>query len=225
MSLRPSVIAFDVIETVFSLETLRGRFEVVGLPGTALETWFAQTLRDAFALDATGAFVSFRDVAKANLASMLLTGDEADSRIENVLAGFAELEPHPDAEEAFRMFRDSGCRVITLTNGGAEVTRGLLDRAGLTPMVERMITTAEVGHWKPRREVYLHAASIMGVEPQKLALVAAHPWDMHGAKRAGLITGFVARGKPYPSVMAPPDAVGETLTEVASRLIGAPSAG
>ena len=59
MSLRPSVIAFDVIETVFSLETLRGRFEVVGLPGTALETWFAQTLRDAFALDATGAFVSF----------------------------------------------------------------------------------------------------------------------------------------------------------------------
>src|SRR6266852_3505903 len=170
MSLRPSVIAFDVIETVFSLETLRGRFEVVGLPGTALETWFAQTLRDAFALDATGAFVSFRDVATANLASMLLTGDEADSRIESVLAGFAELEPHPDAEEAFRMFRDSGCRVITLTNGAAEVTRRLLDRAGL-------------------------------------------------------ITGFVARGKPYPSVMALPDAIGETLTEVASRLIGAPSAG
>ena len=41
----------------------------------------------------------------------------------------------------------------------------------------------------------------------------------------GLKLQFVARGKPYPSVMAPPDAVGETLTEVASRLLGAPSAG
>src|SRR5260370_35079161 len=126
---RPPVSAFDVIETVVSLDTLRGRFEVVGLPGTALETWFAQTLRDAFALDATGAFVSFRDVATANLASMLLTGDEADSRIENVLAGFAELEPHPDAEGAFRMFRDSGGRGITRTTARAEVTRSLLDGA------------------------------------------------------------------------------------------------
>src|SRR5229473_2081404 len=97
MSLRPSVIAFDVIETVFSLDTLRGRFELVGLPGTALETWFAQTLRGAFVLDATGAFVSSRDVATANLASMLLTGDEADSRIENDLAGFAELDDLDDA--------------------------------------------------------------------------------------------------------------------------------
>src|SRR5260370_2776375 len=187
MSLRTSVTDFDVIETVFSLETLRGSFEVVGVPGTAIEMWFAKTLRDAFARDATGVFVSCRDVATESLAPMLLTGDEADSRIENVLAGFAELEPHPDAEEAFRMFRDSGCRVIPLTNGAAEVTRRLLDRAGLTPMVERMITTTEVGHWKPRREVYLHAASIMGVQPQKLALVAAHPSDTHGAKSAGLI--------------------------------------
>src|SRR5258708_24907928 len=123
------------------------------------------------------------------------------------------------------MSRSRGCGVIPLPNGAVEVTRRLFDRAGLTPLVERMITTAEVGHWKPRREVYLHAASIMGVEPQKLALVAAHPWDTHGAKRAGLITGFVARGKPYPSAMAPPDAAGATLTEVASRLIGAPPAG
>src|SRR5438552_11048148 len=34
--------------------------------------------------------------------------------------------------------------------------------------------------------VYLHAAKECGVEPSRVALVAAHAWDTHGAKRAGL---------------------------------------
>ncbi len=53
-----------------------------------------------------------------------------------------------------------------------------------------------------------------------MALVAAHDWDCHGAKRAGLITGWVSRksggfGAPF----APPDVTGEDLTEVAAKLL------
>ena len=56
--------------------------------------------------------------------------------------------------------------------------------------------------------------------PQWLALVAAHDWDCHGAKRAGLTTGWVSRksggfGAPF----EPPDVVGEDLTEVAAKLL------
>ena len=50
MSPRPHVVAFDVIETLFSLEPLRARFEQAQLPPDALELWFAKTLRDGFAL-------------------------------------------------------------------------------------------------------------------------------------------------------------------------------
>ena len=51
-------------------------------------------------------------------------------------------------------------------------------------------------------------------------LVAAHDWDCHGAKRAGLITGWVSRksggfGAPF----EPPDVVGEDLAEVAAKLL------
>ena len=68
--------------------------------------------------------------------------------------------------------------------------------------------------------VYLYAAEVMGVAPGAMALVAAHDWDCHGAKRAGLITGWVSRksgsfGAPF----APPDVTGEDLTEVAAKLL------
>ena len=53
---------------------------------------------------------------------------------------------------------------------------------------------------------------------REMTLVATHAWDVHGAKRAGLMTGFVARGQVFPSTMALPDVVGESLAEVATKL-------
>ena len=68
--------------------------------------------------------------------------------------------------------------------------------------------------------VYLYAASVMDVPTERMALVAAHDWDCHGAKRAGLTTGWVSRkaggfGAPF----AAPDVAGEDLTEVAAKLL------
>lgn len=46
-------VAFDIIGTCFSLET-RQRLVALGAPKHALQVWFAQTLRNAFALSHAG---------------------------------------------------------------------------------------------------------------------------------------------------------------------------
>ena len=51
--------------------------------------------------------------------------------------------------------------------------------------------------YKPAAEVYLTGARLLGVEPAELMLVAAHPWDLEGARRAGLRTAFVDRPLEY----------------------------
>jgi 2-haloacid dehalogenase len=51
-------------------------------------------------------------------------------------------------------------------------------------------------------------------------LVAAHPWDVHGAKCAGLIGAFVARGHAFPPFLQGPDVKAPSLLEVARRLAG-----
>lgn len=223
MQKSPEVVAFDAIGTLFSLEALRPKLKSIGVAGNLLEAWLAMTLRDAFALDTTGIYRNFRDVATSALATLSAEpAEEVDhQRLEDVVGGFAELDAHADAAPAMQALRDADVRIVVLTNGSAKVTGGLLDRAGLSGLVERVVSIDEVERWKPAREVYSYCATTMGVHEQRLALVAAHGWDIQGGRRAGLITGFVSRdGWPFPRAMDPPDVVGSTLIEVVAGLRG-----
>ncbi len=219
---RPKVVAFDVIETLFDLKPMGERLKQAGLPEQALAVWFASFLRDAFALEVAGVFKTFREIATGTLEVLMTkhgVRPEGEA-IDRVLQGFAELPAHDDVAPAFKVLKDAGIRIVTLTNGSAETTQTLLKKAGLSEMVERSLSIDEVKHWKPRREVYLHAATVCGVRPADVALVAAHAWDVQGASRAGLSTGWVARGGAvFPRMMEAPDVKGDTLTTVAKQLV------
>src|SRR4051794_41553236 len=106
----PAAVAFDMIQTVFSLEPLRGRLVSQGLPGTALEVWFARTLRDGFALATTGVYQPMLEVARGTLEGLLREHDRpaGPAQTEPVLAGFAELPAHPDAAPAMRRLHEAG---------------------------------------------------------------------------------------------------------------------
>jgi 2-haloacid dehalogenase len=219
VSRRPAVVAFDVIETLMSLEPLRARLADIGQPPGLLEAWYTRTLRDGMALSATGDYVSFSEVAEAALRG-LTHYTVSDEQVAAVMAGWDELPAFPDAAPAVTRLTEAGLRVACLTNGSAHLTSSFLNRAGLGPLVDRVISAQEVYRWKPASVVYLYAAEVMGAPPERMALVAAHDWDCHGAKRAGLTTGWVSRksggfGTPF----APPDVVGEDLTEVAAKLL------
>jgi 2-haloacid dehalogenase len=219
MSRRPAVVAFDVIDTLMSLEPLRARLTDIGQPPALLEAWYTRTLRDGMALSATGDYVGFTDVAEAALRG-LTDYTISDEQVTQVMAGFSELPAFPDARPAITSLTEAGLRVACLTNGSASITSSFVDRAGLGPAVDRVISVSEVYRWKPAGVVYLYAAEVLGVSPDRMALVAAHDWDCHGAKRAGLTTGWVSRksggfGAPF----AAPDVVGEDLTEVAAKLL------
>lgn len=217
---RPEAVAFDVVETLFSLEGLRGRLSAAGLPPHALEIWFASLFRDAFALEAAGTYRPFREVAESSLRVVLAAEGADTDRADEILAGFGELDAHPDVAPAVQALRDQHVRVFALTNGSAEVTGKLIARAGLAEAFERWISIDEVQRWKPAAAVYRHCAEVAGVQPPRLALVAAHGWDIHGAAQAGLMTGYVGRrGALFPPAMKPPTVHGATLTEVIERLL------
>ncbi|MGY2047940.1 haloacid dehalogenase type II [Methylobacterium sp. JK268] len=220
MTTRPTVIAFDIIETVVSLETMRPRLTALGLPPASLEAWFAASLRDAFAIAVTDRFAPFRLVLRGTLASMLSARrlPVVMAELDAALDGMAELEPHPDAGAALARLADAGYRIVALSNGAAAVTERLLRRGGLVDHVEMVLSVDQVQRSKPRAEVYRHAAQSTGVAPDAVMLVATHAWDTHGAKAAGLRAAFVARGQTYPPVLLQPDLQGDALRDVAEAL-------
>jgi 2-haloacid dehalogenase len=223
MAKRPLVVAFDVIETLFPLEPMRKRLIDSGQPGHVLELWFSRLLRDAFALVASDSYRPFGEIATSALRSTArpALGDEA---VQTILAGFAELDPHPDVEPAVRLLREARVRMVTLTNGSAQNTAALLRRAGIDDDIEQVLSVDDVRRWKPAAEIYRHAANSTQVPPDRVALVAAHAWDTHGAHQAGLATGWVARlDDHFPEVFAAPDVVGPDLVAVVEGLLALPA--
>jgi 2-haloacid dehalogenase len=220
----PSVALLDVNETLSDLAPLAERFEQVGAPGDLLPTWFAATLRDGIALAASGRYADFPDVARGVLRQLLARieglGPPLDEAAEHILAGIGTLPVHPDVEPGLRRLRDAGLRIATLTNGSAASSEGLLERAGISDLVERKLDVSEVGRWKPAPEPYEHACRALGVAPSAAALIAVHPWDVHGAMCAGLRGAWLDRhGDPYPCAFLAPDVRASDLPALVDQLI------
>ena len=113
--------------------------------------------------------------------------------IEHVLGAFATLDLHADVAEGLRELHGRGTRMATLTNGSAAIPESLLSRAGVDDVMERFLSVDDAGIWKPHPDSYRYAVETMGAAAADTMLVAAHPWDIDGASRAGLATAYVDR--------------------------------
>ncbi|MFG2526241.1 haloacid dehalogenase type II [Streptomyces sp. NPDC048527] len=219
----PEVLVFDVNETLSDMRPLRTRFEQIGAPGHLLPVWFAGVLRDGFALTAAGAYADFVAVARDGIRALLpgvegWSGDVEDAA-RHVLEGFAELEVHPDVPDGVLALRRSGFRLVTMTNGSAALTRQLLDRARLLDCFEAVLDVSGPRCWKPGAAAYRYAVEEIGVRPERALLVAVHPWDVDGARRAGLGGAWLRRGAAsYPEVMLAPTCTAPDLRELAAVL-------
>ena len=222
---RPLAVAFDVNETLFSLAAVRTVMAAEGLPPEALDWWFARTLRDGFSLASVGGHAPFAELARQALVDVLPAYHVTPTheRCDAILGGLRSLDPHPDVAPALRRLRHEGIPVATLTNGSAELTEHLLRRSGLRELVDRCLSVDAVGVWKPRAEIYHYAAERMDVPAGRLALVAVHAWDCHGARLAGLVTGWASRLEgDTAAYFAPADIRAATLVEVVDGLLALP---
>ncbi|MGY1916722.1 HAD-IA family hydrolase [Blastococcus sp. SYSU DS0973] len=217
---RPDVVAFDVMETLLDLAPVRAALEEAGQPGSLLPTVFARTLQTGFAGVAVGSWAPFRATFDSALAQLT---DLSEAQRSQVADAFAETFPHPDVEPVLRRLASAGVRVVTLSHGTPGVAEAALERGGVRALVERSLSSELVQVWKPAREVYLWAAGVCHVEPQQLALVAAHGWDVHGAQRAGLTGAWFPRGeRVYPAVYEPPHVEAGDLAAAVDALLALP---
>ena len=206
----PRTVILDVNETLSDTAALAGVLAGIGAGGVAPSAWLAATLRDGFALSLTTGARPFAAVARQALTVLLstetdLTGS-VDDGVERVMAAFAELPVHADVPDGLRALAAAGHRIVTLSNGSADYARSLLERAGVADSVDAFLSVDEVGVWKPHRYTYAHALARTGGDAADCTLVAVHPWDLHGARAAGLGTVHLDReGGAWPDAFTRPD--------------------
>ena len=218
----PTLIIFDVNETLSDMSPIARRVEDVGAPAHLASSWFAGLLRDGFALTVVSASDTFAHLAEESLRISLHghpLNRDPDDAVQHILGGFTVLPVHPDVPDGVHALTDLGIRLVTLSNGSAAIAEGLLDRASIRDDFEALLSVEDAGAWKPDLRAYAHALTRCEVGPMDAMLVAVHPWDIDGAARAGLGTAWINRnGEPYPRYFRSPDIAATSLTDLADQL-------
>jgi 2-haloacid dehalogenase len=211
-------VLLDVNETLFSLAGLEDAFHACGIDPALVPLWFAHILRDGFALATAGDFQRFADIAKSNLIA-LDPGRLGAVEARAVLECFHTLEPFADVAPGLQIMRTAGIRVMTLTVGDSALSEALFTRAGLCHMVDGFLSADTVRRWKPAPEPYAYGVAQIGWPPANVAMITAHNWDIHGARRAGLQTGYIARNCTASPLFGAANVSGDDLPTVVERLL------
>ncbi len=222
-------LVFDVFGTLVDWRSgVAEAFRAGGVDGDPHELADAWRARYRPILEAVNAgarpWGDFDALHHATLDDLLAErGVELDAAARGALVGaWHRLDPWPDVRDGLAALRRERA-TATLSNGHVALLVALARHGDLR--FDAILSAELAQAYKPAPEAYRAAARLLGVDAGELMLVAAHPWDLDGARAAGLRTAFVERPLEYgpgsPAREDPDaDASAADLLELARRLEG-----
>ena len=159
------------------------------------------------------------DVA-SGFPAMALTGAEKDE----LTCVWHRLDAWPDAAPAIARLRER-YEVVVLTVLSYSLVLESSKHAGIS--WDGIISCEFLPHFKPDVEAYHDGIRLLQLEPSQCMMVAAHRWDLEGARTAGMRTAYVPRPhergpNPQPDLSPLPDVdVNSTgFEDLANKLLG-----
>ncbi len=139
------------------------------------------------------------------------------AELETFMRVFENLRPYDDAVEGLKRLGET-YRLVALSNGDTWLLEHLIDTQIAAPF-DRTISVDRVGCFKPHPSVYRTAAQILEAEPKELMMVAAHSFDILGARACGFRGAFVNRYQlPYETSPLQPDVTVSDFIQLADVL-------
>ena len=228
MKAAPSVLVFDVNETLIDIESLAPLFAEWFGDERVLREWFGQLVMYSMAATLAEHYVDFFALGQGVLRMLadIYRVDFTDDDVGRLRDRMSTMPAHPDVVEALTALRDNGFRLITLTNSPHRSgVRTPLENAGLAELFEQQFSVESCRAFKPSPSVYRYVCEQLGVAPAECMMVAAHVWDTLGAQNVGFGAALITRpgNPPLPVDGLPqPDIVVSDLRQLAERLIKGP---
>ncbi|TGO44683.1 hypothetical protein BOTNAR_0766g00010 [Botryotinia narcissicola] len=129
----------------------------------------------------------------------------AETDIESVMKAYNSLSAFPDALIGLEnLAKDSGTNAYVFSNGTNEMVSSSVynspELSNFKDLFKELITVEDVKYYKPHPKVYEHLVGKVrgGVEKndcEDVWLVSGNPFDVVGARHAGLMTCWVDRSK------------------------------
>jgi len=221
----PSVLVFDVNETLLDIYSLAPLFGEKFGDERVLREWFAQLVMYSMTVTLADNYVNFSTLAQGVLRMLgdIYHVDVTDDDLHRLKTGLLTMPAHPDAAEGLAALRDNGFRLVTLTNSPPNLHGPTaLQNSGLDRFFELQLSVDARRAFKPAPAVYRYVCETLVVVPADCMMVAAHVWDTLGAQNVGFSSALITRpgNPPLPVDGLPqPTLVVSDMRELAARLI------
>jgi 2-haloacid dehalogenase len=221
---RFKAVAFDAL-TIFDPRSVDSAVEE-SFPGRGRElsaTWRTRQFEYCWLRTLDRTYVDFWQVTEEALifAFKAARVDLPPGVRARLMDEWLALKPWPDSIAALKAMRDADIRLAYVSNFTPKMLQVNTRSAGAVGLFEHFLSTDAVQAFKPDPRAYHMAETALGLPREQIAFAAFGGWDAAGAKSFGLNTFWVNRlDVPLEELGAPPNAVGRTLTELASYVTG-----
>lgn len=196
----PAACVFDAYGTLFDFAgpVARCAASLGGNAQALIALWRDKQLQYTWLRSLQGHYVPFTQVTADALDYALDSlGIDNPSLRDELLTLYAVVPVFPDAERALDQLKAVGVRTLILSNGTSAMLESAVRAAGLSPLIDDVLSVEVVGVYKPDPRVYRLAVDAVGAAACSIAFVSANGWDAYAAAAFGLQTIWCNRaGQP-----------------------------
>jgi len=113
---------------------------------------------------------------------------------ERLLALYWQLSAYPEVPAMLGALKKAGLNTAILSNGSPEMLEGAVKSAGLTELLDDVLSVESVGVFKPHHSVYALVNKRFFCTSDQVLFVSSNGWDAANATGYGFQTVWVNRG-------------------------------
>jgi 2-haloacid dehalogenase len=213
-------LAFDAYGTLFDVFSVTSLCETL-FPGSGnalAQLWRAKQLQYSLLRSLMGRHKDFWQLTEDGLvyAAASLKLELTPEKRQRLLDAYLTLAAFPDVKPGLTALKTKGLRLAILSNGEPKMLRAAADSAGVTGLLDAIISVEEVKTFKPAPAVYALIAARLNVPPAGVGFVSSNSWDINGAGSVGLNTVWIQRAaaEPQEELGYPAKQIVRALTEL-----------
>lgn len=138
-----------------------------------------------------------------------------DNAIERLMQQYQRLTAYPECRPVLQHIRSLGLPTGILSNGDPDMLRAVVDAAGLSSLLDHVISVDEVRKFKTHPLAYGLGEQKLGAPAAQIVFVSSNPWDALGAQWHGYRTYWVNRNHlPFEELGTQPERSGTDLNQL-----------
>lgn len=214
---------FDAYGTLFDVHSAAAA--EAGALGSRMQPlsqiWRQKQLEYTWLRSLMGAHADFRRVTRDALDFAMTAQDIDDPDLaDRLMHLYLELDAYPDVRPTLERLRAGGLKTAILSNGEPTMLAAAVRHAGLSELLDDVLSVEEVGVYKPDSRVYQFAVDRLGLTgPAEVAFVSTNGWDARGAAHFGFQVAWMNRfGMQLDRLPGEPKAIISGLEELPGHL-------